>query len=218
MYADDIILLCPSMMGLQAMMKICEKFAGENNLKFSTNVNPKKSKTKCIHFSKHSIELARITLNGDLLPWVDSALHVGNTLERNNSFTKDLTMKRGSFIGRIHSILQELHFANPLVKMKMFLIYTTSFYGSSLWNIFSGPCERLYTAWNISVRMAFDIPRETHRFFIEEISESEVLKGGILGSRIPGTLIGKSGHFSWKDINRQIFFQILKKTVLNLSI
>ena len=48
-YADDIILLCPSRLGLQAMIKICEKFATENNLKFSTNVDPVKSKTKCIH-------------------------------------------------------------------------------------------------------------------------------------------------------------------------
>ena len=170
-YADDIVLLCPSRMGLQAMIKVCEKFAGENNLKFSTNVDPKKSKTKCIHFSKQKLELAKINLNDDLLPWVDSALHVGNTLERDNSFARDLLLKRGDFIGRVHSILQEFHFANPLVKMKMFNIYTTSFYGSCLWNIFNGSCDKLFTAWNIAVRMAFDIPRNTHKFLIEEISE-----------------------------------------------
>ena len=171
-YADDIILLCPSRAGLQAMINVCEKFAGENNLKFSTNTDPKKSKTKCIHFSKQKIELAEIILNGDTLPWVDSALHVGNTLERNNSFTRDLRLKRGDFIGRVHSILQEFHFANPLVKMKMFSIYTTSFYGSCLWSIYDGSCDKLFTAWNIAVRMAFDLPRESRRYFIEEISET----------------------------------------------
>ena len=170
-YADDIILLCPSRAGLQAMIRICEKFASENNLRFSTHSDPKKSKTKCVHFSKRKLDLAKIVLNGDTLPWVDSAKHVGNTLERDNSFSKDLTLKRGDFIGRIHSIMQEVYFANPLVKMRMFKIYTTSFYGSSLWNIFEGPCQRLYTAWNTSIRMAFDIPRETHRYFIEGISE-----------------------------------------------
>ena len=50
------------------------------------------------------------------------------------------------------------------------------------------------------------------------LTGAELLKGGILGSRIPDILIGKSGHFSWKDINGQIVFKILKKTVLNLSI
>ena len=58
---------------------------------------------------------------------MDSAVHVGNIVERNNSFTKDFNIKRGNFIGKIHSILQEFYFANPLVKMEMFSIYATSF-------------------------------------------------------------------------------------------
>ena len=153
------------------MVQLCQKFASENNLKFSTNSNPTKSKTKCIHFSKQRMDLAKIELNGDYLPWVDSAKHVGNTLERDNSFSRDIALKRGDFIGRVHSIMQEVYFANPLVKMKMMRIYTTSFYGSSLWNIFDGSCQKLFTAWNTSVRMAFGVPRETHRYLLESISE-----------------------------------------------
>ena len=49
--------------------------------------------------------------------------------------------------------------------------YRRDYDSSSLWNIFHGPCQRLYTAWNTSVRIAFDVPRETHRYLIEEISE-----------------------------------------------
>ena len=172
-YADDIILLCPSRLGLQVMIDICQKFAKNNNLKFSTNCNPEKSKTKCIHFSRKKIELAKISLNGDYLPWVESAKHVGNILERDNSFSKDIRTKRGSFIGRIHSILQEVHFASPLVKMKMINIYTTSFYGSPLWNLHDGSCEKLFTAWNNAIRDAFCVPRATHRYLIEDISDSE---------------------------------------------
>ena len=170
-YADDIILLCPSRMGLQAMINLCQGFADHHNLQFSTHSNPQKSKTKCLHFSKQNLELANIRLNGNPLPWVDSAVHVGNILERNNSFTKDFSMRRGNFIGKVHSILQEFYFANPLVKMKMFSIYATSFYGSNLWNLFNGSCEKLYTAWNIAVRMAFGVPRTTHRYLVEELSE-----------------------------------------------
>ena len=170
-YADDIILLCPSRMGLQAMMNICQKFAQSNNLNFSTHVDPAKSKTKCIHFSKKNIDLAKIKLNDNALPWVESANHVGNVLERDNSFNKDLRMKRGSFIGRIHSIAQEFYFTNPVVKMKMISIYSSSFYGSSLWDFFGGHCDKLYTAWNNAIRDAFNIPRASHRYIIEEISE-----------------------------------------------
>ena len=38
-YADDIILLAPSRSGLQQMTNICDLFADNYNLKFSTNVN-----------------------------------------------------------------------------------------------------------------------------------------------------------------------------------
>ena len=44
-YADDLLLLSSSRSGLQAMVKICESFAKEKHLKFSTNANPQKSKT-----------------------------------------------------------------------------------------------------------------------------------------------------------------------------
>ena len=158
-------------MGLQAMMDICQRFAVSNNLRFSTHDDPVKSKTKCIHFSRKKIDLAKIQLNGNSLPWVDSAKHVGNVLERNNSFSKDIKMKRGSFIGRVHSIFQEFHFANPIVKMKMISLYASSFYGSSLWNFFGGKCDRMYAAWNNAVRDAFTLPRASHRYMVEEISE-----------------------------------------------
>ena len=45
-YADDLLLLSASRSGLQAMVRICETFAKEMKLKFSTNVDPVKSKTK----------------------------------------------------------------------------------------------------------------------------------------------------------------------------
>ena len=169
-YADDIVLLCPSRIGLQAMLDICEKYAVSHNLQFSTNIDPVKSKTKCIHFSKKIINLAEMELNGDKLPWVDSANHVGNILERNNSFEKDIRSKKGTFISRVHSILQEFSFANPLVKLKMISIYATSFYGSSLWDFFNGQCDKLYTAWNNAIRDTFSLPRMSHRYLIEELS------------------------------------------------
>ena len=96
-YADDIILLCPSRMGLQAMIKVCEKFAGENNLKFSTNVDPKKSKTKCIIFSRKPVDsrkVSPIVLNHDPLPWVPNVNHLGNVLQCDNKMSIDLAWQK----------------------------------------------------------------------------------------------------------------------------
>ena len=56
--------------------------------------------------------------------------------------------------------------------MKLFNIYTKSFYGSNLYDLFSNECNRLYTSWNIAVRDCFQVSRLTHRYLIEQISQS----------------------------------------------
>ena len=45
-YADDLFLMCPTLDGLQKMLNVCEKFASDHNLRFSTDPDPEKSKTK----------------------------------------------------------------------------------------------------------------------------------------------------------------------------
>ena len=113
-----------------------------------------------------------IYLNGTPLPWQDDVKHLGNTLETNNSFSKDCDLKRGKFIGKVHSLFQELHFASPEFVMKMYEIYCSSFYGSNLWKLSGSSCERIYTAWNTACRILFEIPRTSHRYLIEPISKS----------------------------------------------
>ena len=74
------------------MVSICEKFAKMRKLKFSTSLDPNKSKTKCIMFTKGKLDkdsVAPILLNVDPLPWVESVKHLGNTLEFNNSMRTD---------------------------------------------------------------------------------------------------------------------------------
>ena len=70
-FADDIFLLAASRPGLQAMVSKCEEFSKNNNLKFSTNEDPEKSKTKGIIFSKRPadrIGVTPIVLRGNNLP------------------------------------------------------------------------------------------------------------------------------------------------------
>ena len=48
-FADDIVLIAPSRGAMELMLATYETFAAENNLKFSTDPDPVKSKTKCIY-------------------------------------------------------------------------------------------------------------------------------------------------------------------------
>ena len=174
-YADDLLLLSASRSGLQAMVSICERFARIRRLKFSTNPNPAKSKTKCIIFSKVKrcqVNIAPVILNGDPLPWVEKVKHLGNIMEQSNTMKRDCLIKRGKLIGKVNSLLQELHFVAPTIKMKLLNIYVTSFYGSSLWDLYSPEVTRIFSTWNVTVRNVFDLPRTTHRYLIEGLSDS----------------------------------------------
>ena len=80
-------------------------------------------------------------------------------------------MKRGKFIAKVYSIRQELHFADPAILVKLLQVYCTSFYGSSLWNIYSAEVDRLYRSWNVSVRNIFQVPYTTHRYLVQPLSD-----------------------------------------------
>ena len=92
-------------------------------------------------------------------------------MESDNSMKKDITLQRGKFIGKINSLMQELHFASSVVLVKLLNTYTTSFYGSPLWDPLSPECERLYKSWNVAIRRIFNADRQTHRYLIEPMSQ-----------------------------------------------
>ena len=62
---------------------------------------------------------------------------------------------------------------HPLTKIMINKVFNTHFYGSQLWNLFTQEAARLEKTWNISVRMVLDVSRNTHRFFIEPLSEMQ---------------------------------------------
>ena len=174
-YADDLLLLSASRSGLQSMINKCAEFMKKKSLKFSTNVNPVKSKTKCVIFSKKArdrVNVAPMKLNGDELPWVDEIKHLGNVLESSNSMKRDISVKRGKFIGKLNSLSQEFYFVSPEVFTRILNIYASSFYGSGLWDLFSEDCDRLYRSWNVAIRHAWKVPNTTHRYLVESISRS----------------------------------------------
>ena len=113
--------------------------------------------------------VAPVKLNGDNLPWVSELKHLGNVLECSNTMQRDIAIKRGKFIGKLNSLSQEFHYTTPDVFMKILNIYAVSFYGSSLLDIFSAECERVFAAWNVAVCHAWNVPNTTHRYLIEVI-------------------------------------------------
>ena len=81
--------------------------------------------------------------------------------------------KRSAFIDKNNDIIQEFSCAHPKTRAEINRIENSHFYGSVLWNLASKETVSLEKTWNVSVRRMFNLPRETHCYLMEAISEQD---------------------------------------------
>ena len=159
------------------MINTCEEYASEHNLKFSTNPVLEKSKTKCMAFLLKEMNLRKLKLGENELPWWDHGKHLGNKIDNSkNGMAQDLLEKRARYIGRNNELCQEFFFAHPKTLFSMNEIYNSHFTGSPLWDLFGSESKQLEKTWNSSFKVMYGLPRETHTYFVEAISERPHLK------------------------------------------
>ena len=181
-YADDLFLIAPSIDGLQEMLYVCERYAADHNLKFSTNTNPTKSKTKCMAFLSKDRELRKLKLCGNELPWVEKGKHLGVkvTNNPNNILGDDIMEKRARYIQCNNELMQEFSFAHCRTKFFVNRIFNTHFYGSVLWNIYEKESNILFNSWSTSVRKMSRLSLKTHRYLIEPISRMKHIRSALI--------------------------------------
>ena len=138
-YADDLLLLAPSRSAMEIMLRICEDYAGENNLEFSTDPDPGKSKSKCIFMqgNMRKPKPVNLKLYGVDLPWVRSATHLGHELSEECNMDQDMKCKRADFIDKSTGVRETFSFAQPNQIMQAVRTYCCSLYGSMTWSLFS---------------------------------------------------------------------------------
>ena len=112
----------------------CESFATENNLEFSTDPDPKKSKSKCI-FMQGNLKLPKpviLKLYGCNLP----ASHLDIELSEQCNMEYDMKCKRADFISKSTEIREMFAFAQPHQILQATRTYCCSMYGAMTWNLF----------------------------------------------------------------------------------
>ena len=172
------------------MLVVCQNYAREHNLVFSTDPLPSKSKTKCMYFCGRNGQVnypAPVYLEGEPLPWVEHAEHLGHTLHQSVTMDKDCIRARAKFIDKSVDVRQEFYFATPDMTLKMVQVLCCDGYGSMLWNLQSDSASSYFKSWNTCVKLVYGVPRNTFTYLVEGFlaKDQPSLRNQIL-SRYPG--------------------------------
>ena len=164
------------------MLNRCEEYATKNNIQFSTDLDPAKSKTKCIQVCGNKKNLAKpapLTLCGMDLPWVRSANHLGHELHESGSKEHDASVNRATFIQQSVEVRETFHYASPVEVMSAIKVYCSSFYGCMLWDLRGEGAGQVFNAWSTAVKLAWPVPRATRTYLLQQ-----VLSSGITSAKV----------------------------------
>ena len=122
-------------------------------------------------FLKKPRDLPSLYLSGNPLPWVSQLKHLGNTITNViDGNQHDIKIKSASFINKNNSLNQEFYFAHPKTKVQINRIHNSHFTGSQIWKFGSRELLKFESVYNRSIKIMYDVPWETHRFFLEPLS------------------------------------------------
>ena len=145
-YADDLCLLAPSRSAMEVMLRMCEEFAMDNNLEFSTDPDPDKSKSKCIFMQGHKRlpKPVNVKLYGVDLPWVKTAMHLGHELSEEGNMVHDMQCKGADFIQKSTEVRETFGFGQPNQILQSVRTYCCSLYGAMTWPLFSEKAQKVF--------------------------------------------------------------------------
>lgn len=116
LYADDILLLAPSVRGLQMMLNVCEQYLTENGM--SLNVN----KSACIRigprFNEQCAELE--STFGGIVKWVNSCRYLGTFFLSGRTFKCSFESAKSRFFRAFNAIYSKVgRFASEEVVLSL---------------------------------------------------------------------------------------------------
>ena len=85
----------------------------------------------------------------------------------------DTRIKRAQFIENCIQIRELFSFAYPEQIIKAVKIYALHLSGAMLWNFDNNSTGMYCRSWNTNIKLAYEVPRETHTYIVENYLASE---------------------------------------------
>ena len=129
-YADDLVILSPSVKGLQKLLNICSEYGEEHDIMFNHK------KTECTYFpvkGRALINIPKVFLNAHLLRWVTKYKYLGIILTDDLSDDCNMLRQRGICYARSNSLIRNFSLCSPNVKVKHSVaLCTAARYGANI--------------------------------------------------------------------------------------
>ena len=158
-YADDLVLMSPSVRGLQQMLNVCEKYGVEYNVSFN------RTKTECIKIGNNTERRndTCIYMGGSVLTWKHKVKHLGSYIDCDLSDYTDINYKLGIFYSNVNKLLAHFQDLPSNIIDKLFQSFCTSFYGGQTWNLGCRHFDKISVAWQKAIRKVWKLPYQSHR-------------------------------------------------------
>ena len=103
LYADDLILLAPSVLELQSMVDICCSELNAIDLKLNI------SKSTCISIGRRwHVDCKNIIANNDIIPWASDIIYLGVRVMANKKFTHCSDRSKSKFNSSFNAVYGKL--------------------------------------------------------------------------------------------------------------
>ena len=81
----------------------------------------------------------------------------------------DAKVKWAQFISKSTEIRETFSFASPVEVLRAVKVFAGDLYGSNLWQLAGDQAEQVFHAWDTCVKLAWQVPRSTHTYFVERL-------------------------------------------------
>ncbi|XP_026330471.1 uncharacterized protein LOC113237969 [Hyposmocoma kahamanoa] len=157
-YADDMVLLSPSIGGLRKLLRVCEAYAVEHGLKYNV------TKSEFMIFkgkNKGPVHVPPLLLNGITIRRVPRFKYLGHILTEELMDDEDIERERRALSVRGNMLAHRFTRCTVSVKLTLFKAYCQSFYTCGLWARFT---KRAYDSLRVQYNNVFRVLLRLPRF------------------------------------------------------
>ena len=170
MYADDIVLMAPSITALNVLLRECEVFSEL----YKVNFNPSKSSLMIFSNNNYNFEHIDVRLFDERIPIKNEVNYLG-TILKNNRLLHDSEKCIHDMKIRCNTIFNIFYNTGFKCRAQLFKSQCMSLYGCELFNLDSNYIEKLYVNYRSCIRKILCIDKRTHCYLLPILINSKNL-------------------------------------------